>query len=396
MIVSLTTASMTTPTGSRSCARDRKGIALVMALGAIVVIGALVAGAFHMSTRDLRTGRSAQDQEHAQLAAEYALYQARDSVDLNKPSDLAVGGVRSYTITDPANAGTQIIARITRASDEIFVLNTSAQTGTDIGGGSGRPQRRASMVFVLRAPTMNFPGALTVNGAIQIAGTSEIKGTDAPPTGWGGCAANKPTKPGLVIEPGANTTFSGNCANQACIEGDPKTLVSPLAGDTATYTQFGSVNWPEMVANATLRLPAGNYRPAPSLSGGLCNKANLENWGEPLRPGNACNNYFPIIYINGDATLNGVRGQGILLVNGDLNVQGGFEFFGPVIVQGRLKTAGTGGHFNGGVLARNFDDETNMVVGDAVVQYSSCAIETAIKNSSPVVPIVRRAWADLF
>lgn len=384
------------PTGSRPCARDRKGIALVMALGAIIVIGALVAGAFHMSTRDLRTGRSAQDQERAQLTAEFALYQARDSVDLNRPTGMAVGETRPYIVSDPVNAGAQIITRITRASDEIFVLNTSAQAGTDIGGGGGRPQRRASLVLVLRAPTMNFPGALTVNGAIQIAGTSEIKGTDAPPTGWGGCAATKPTKPGLVFEPGAKTTFSGNCANEACIEGNPKTLESPIAGDTATYTQFGSVNWAEMVKNATLRLPGGNYRPAPSLSAGVCNKGNLENWGEPLRPGNACNNYFPIIHITGDATLNGVRGQGILLVDGDLNVQGGFEFFGPVIVQGRLKTAGTGGHFNGGVLARNFDDETNMVVGDAVVQYSSCAIETAIRNSAPLVPVTRRAWVDLF
>ena len=57
-------------------------------------------------------------------------------------------------------------------------------------------------------------------------------------------------------------------------------------------------------------------------------------------------------------------------MEGDLSVQGGAEFYGPVIVKGSLKTAGTGGHFNGGVLAANVDLEQSSFLGNGVVNFS--------------------------
>ncbi|MDP3775143.1 MAG: hypothetical protein Q8Q85_12850 [Gemmatimonadales bacterium] len=109
-----------------------------------------------------------------------------------------------------------------------------------------------------------------------------------------------------------------------------------------------------------------------------------------------CRNYFPIIYVNGDLKLTGGYGQGILLVSGDLDVQGGFEFYGPVIIRGSLKTSGTGGHFNGGLMAANVDLETSSVLGDAVVTYSSCAIARALQFNAPGRLLAQRSWAELF
>jgi hypothetical protein len=91
-------------------------------------------------------------------------------------------------------------------------------------------------------------------------------------------------------------------------------------------------------------------------------------------------------------------GQGIMLVEGDLAVQGGFTFYGPVIVRGELKTAGTGGHFNGGVIAANVNLGTTTVLGNALVQFSSCAVERAILNSASLtraLPLAQRSWMDL-
>ena len=95
-------------------------------------------------------------------------------------------------------------------------------------------------------------------------------------------------------------------------------------------------------------------------------------------------------------TINGVQGQGVLLVNGNLNVQGGFEFYGPVLVKGTLSTQGTGGHFQGGVIAANVNLDQNTVLGNAVINYSSCALAKALQNSAPAAPLRSRSWANLY
>ncbi len=68
---------------------------------------------------------------------------------------------------------------------------------------------------------------------------------------------------------------------------------------------------------------------------------NVEtNWGEPTLATDPCFNYFPIIYHYGNLKLQGGRGQGILLVEGDLTATGGMVFYGPVFVTGTLSTSG--------------------------------------------------------
>jgi hypothetical protein len=135
-----------------------------------------------------------------------------------------------------------------------------------------------------------------------------------------------------------------------------------------------------------------------------------KNWGEPWRSGGyiaGCINYFPIIHVagsvvngvitnnTGNLKLTGGRGQGILLVDGDMDVQGGFEFYGPVIVQGHLTTSGTGGHFNGGVMSADVNLELNSVLGNAVVTYSSCSIIRALTANSNARLLRERRWMDL-
>jgi hypothetical protein len=85
----------------------------------------------------------------------------------------------------------------------------------------------------------------------------------------------------------------------------------------------------------------------------------------------------------------------VLVVDGDLDVQGGFEFYGPVIVKGRLSTQGTGGHFNGGLIAANINLDQNDVLGNAVIAYSSCAVVRALQNTAAAAPLRSRSWANL-
>ena len=137
---------------------------------------------------------------------------------------------------------------------------------------------------------------------------------------------------------------------------------------------------------------------APVGDAATCNTASPSNWGEPYRGIGTiagCYDYFPIIHVIGDLSLTGGYGQGILLVDGDLSVQGGFEWFGPVIVLGHVTTSGTGGHFNGGVMAADVNLEQNTVLGNAVVTYSSCTIIRALTASANARLLKERRWMDL-
>jgi hypothetical protein len=107
------------------------------------------------------------------------------------------------------------------------------------------------------------------------------------------------------------------------------------------------------------------------------------------------NGVINVVNGTGNLQITGGYGQGILLVDGDLSVQGGFEFYGPVIALGHLTTAGTGGHFNGGVMAADVNLEQSTVLGNAVVTYSSCSVSRALQGSASGRLFKERRWVDL-
>jgi len=139
------------------------------------------------------------------------------------------------------------------------------------------------------------------------------------------------------------------------------------------------------------------------LGGGhyVCNSGITDNWGTPLKPDGVCGTYFPIIYAEGDLEIAANEmGQGVLLVEGDLDISGTHIFYGPVIIRGTLWASGggTGGHFYGGVVAANVVLESSRITGNAVIEYSSCAVTRAILNNPNLTrarPLEDRSWVDL-
>ena len=168
----------------------------------------------------------------------------------------------------------------------------------------------------------------------------------------------------------------------------------------SVFTQYGDVDYNTLAASANITLPGGVIKTEPRLNaGGQCDKTDLLNWGDGITRTAPCGNHFPIIHITGDVTLNGVQGQGILLIDGDLNVQGSYEFFGVTIVRGRLKTAGGGSteaHFWGTVMAQNVDIELQNLSGKATLNYSKCAIVDALRMTGVTAPLRSRGWVQLF
>ncbi|MFO8175845.1 MAG: hypothetical protein R6T96_16290, partial [Longimicrobiales bacterium] len=222
------------------------------------------------------------------------------------------------------------------------------------------------------------------------------------PAGWGGlCGALGPDKPGVLIDDTTNVSYAGGAYG---LEGDPAlTENSNLTPDS--LLTFGDLEWSNLVDLRDITIPGGTtmtqLEPDSILAGGsyTCRRDLLNNWGDPGNPSGVCGSYFPIIYAAGNLSISASDlGQGILLVEGNLSVQGGHEFFGPVIVRGELKTTGTGGHFNGGVIAANVNLDSSTVLGDALVQYSQCAVTRAVLNNANLTrvrPLEDRSWVDL-
>src|SRR3989449_11400125 len=157
-------------------------------------------------------------------------------------------------------------------------------------------------------------------------------------------------------------------------------------------------------AMANQTLPGQNFANSigPVLdASGQCDITVQTNWGDGVNPTLPCGNYFPVVHITGDATINGQQGQGILLVDGTLSVQGGFQWFGIAIIQGSLKTSGGGGqpaHFWGATLAHDSVSlgQENTITGAANILYSKCSVIKALEMTGLVSPLRTRSWIQLF
>ena len=132
-----------------------------------------------------------------------------------------------------------------------------------------------------------------------------------------------------------------------------------------------------------------------------CDRTVLLNLGEPWRnppTGGAvvaCYPYFPVVHGTGAQTefAAGNRGQGTLLVDGDLKMTGGFEWVGLIIVRGKMHISGTGNKITGAILAEGANVNTSGAVSaDVEITYSTCAIDKAISGSSLGHPLYQRSW----
>jgi Tfp pilus assembly protein PilV len=376
--------------------RTRHGFALVIALAAIVIIGAIITGMFFASTQDYRVSRNSSSQARALTAAEYGLNNVMTSTQWNSAWNTSANGLLATVAYQPGDGAVDTV-RVTKLTDALFTLTSTGRAGPASGA---QARHRVGALVTLAVPNLNMLGALTTRGSAKIGGSSFLNGNDSAVANWNCPPTGAPTA-GLAI-PDLSKVSTPGCNNLDCVQGSPKLQQSAAAADDSTYFSFGpGLGWSDLTAMAGKTISSGSTINgiSPSLSGGVCNSADFSNWGDPLHNDPtmvSCQSYFPIIYAQGDLHLTGGAGQGILLVEGDLTVTGGFEFYGPVIVKGSLSTAGTGGHFNGGVLAANVDLEQNTLLGNAVINYSSCALSKALAGAAVPTFSVGRSWTELY
>jgi hypothetical protein len=376
--------------------RTRPGFALAIALAAIVIIGAIITGMFFASTQEYRMSRNTALQARALTTSEFGLNSILTVGAGNwDPAWNTAANGPVGTIGYASNDGGIDTVRVTKTGDAMFLLTSTGRVGPASGAQS---RHRIGAMVTLAIPQLKMLGALTTQGQVKLGGTAFLSGIDSTVPDWG-CPPASPGVPGLAMPDTSKLTTVGGCAGLNCIAGTPKVVQDTTAALSSTYFSFGpGLDWAALtgMANKTYSSGATVNGLAPSVSGSVCNTSDQSNWGDPKHTTTLCQSYFPIIHATGDLKITGGVGQGILLVDGDLSVAGGAEFFGPVIVKGSLKSSGTGGHFNGGVMAANVDLEQSTLLGNAVVNFSSCALTKALAGAATPVFVARRSWTELY
>ena len=114
--------------------RDRRGIALVLTLFALVVLGAIVAGTFFAGRLEQQSGENTLYAAQAREAAEAGLTDALLTIEPAAMSALSAGGPPLLLPPSSVGAGVSVQGQISRLTSTLFLL-TSRASRLDAGGG---------------------------------------------------------------------------------------------------------------------------------------------------------------------------------------------------------------------------------------------------------------------
>ena len=373
---------------------DQRGVALPMAIFALVVIGLLVAGTFFASRLEQQSGQNTLFASQAAEAAEAGLSDALGSTYSTAASLQAIGvGNSSAPITVTLASGIAYTESVDQLTSSVYLYRS---TGTRQSGGATVATRSVGMLARLVAMNIAVNAGLTALGDVMVGGNSTVSGTDATPPEWTAAAVScPPTADVTGVRYNGTLTKSGS----STMTGQPVSQLDPSLNGSNI---FGGTDFASLKALRTLTLTGNISGLAAAVTGSpaVCNTAVENNWGAPTDKTSPCFNYFPVIYHYGDLSISGSgSGQGILLVEGNLNVQGQIDFYGPVIVTGGVNVRGTGSDdvkFYGGILAQNVTLDDSRLTGNATVNYSSCAIRRALQGSAVPTPLSERSWVQLY
>jgi hypothetical protein len=286
----------------------------------------------------------------------------------------------------PGNAGGR--ASVRRVGPDVFLVLAE--------GAAGQARARAAMLVRILSITSllsPFPAALASGEAtIAVGARVDVLPPDAPPTGW----------PSQTCDSGAADTLTlafGEAARPGVYSTGLLTVQSPDVGGFPPIAHgspqpvpagLGPLEW-SVLARRADRIESGAIALAPVANAGRCETAAPGNWGDPRDRTSPCWTYMPLIYAPGDLRLTAGSGQGVLVVRGRLIVDGGVDFYGPIL-------AGGGAQVSSGATLWGALAATPLEWAGSVT-YSPCVILRALSSAPGLgrpFRAGRRLWARFF
>lgn len=367
--------------------RARPGAALLIVLGALALLGALSVAGLGAVLHAQRAERRSSVVASAFAAAEGARATAMQEWPDRVPPDMAVGSSVEWSAGSWNGAATTVT--VTRLAP--LVVRVEGHS-TAPGPANGRPVRRSTAaLWIVQPPSLEIRAALTAGAAIvpgaAAATALRLDGRDSLVAGWNCSSADSASLPALATDLAVTLPPSllegGWVVDSGASRADRYLLAWP-APDTLRWA-------PPLIFAGDLTAPPTE----PHLDGsGQCRTGSVEptNWGDPHRP-SPCAGWLPVVQVRGHLDGPVGRGQGVLLVDGDLTLRGNFQFDGIIIVGGSLRTSGVGNRVTGAVLARGVGDGSHEL-GALRLRYSSCVVRTALAAAGALRPAPLRSWAE--
>lgn len=366
-------------------APDRHGVALPIAIFAVVVLGLLISASFLLGIWEQRMGRAAVRLAQAAGAAEAGGNTALSSWDSRSFGMLMVGDSAVLSGSVGPEVG-WFRATVVRLSEELFFIRSE-------GFSSDFAARRAVGLAVHIAPSViDLDAAFATSGSVGVRRSMTVSGQDESPGGWDFCPPAGADVPAVRLGDSLLSSVE-DCAD--CLLGSVPLEVDTSLAESAL--SWGDVDFYFLVDRASTRVgPGPHSKIGPRVGpGGACQTSDPANWGDP-KAGGPCSSYLPIIFAPDGARIVGGVGQGILLVEGDLELQGGFSFVGAVFVTGDLAITGSGADILGGVAVGGPGEESVSRLEQGTIRYSSCALWRALTRASGVAPLRERFWSPFF
>ena len=305
--------------------------------------------------------------------------------------------------------GSRYRATIHRYDDGVQPIYQLEVAGKGPGLGGGRRLLTLTLTSAPGGPGQVYTlgecceGAATVRGEVIVDGSGTVvDGHDTPRAGWGAegvCPDSVYDRPGIRMQDTSLLTEDPD----AVLTGLPPFVEDPSIDDQ-TFRQFGpDLTWDDIKAMAdfTWGSHGGSLELVdeirPSYNGdGSCNTSDPYNWGSN-DPSDACFNFFPIILIRGDFSIEASYGQAVFILDyyesGGVNIGAEFDLDDDADLNGIILGKGCvelkdRGAFHGAIFVDgNYSnplcgsDVTLEVKRDAQLDYSQCAVDRAILNS---------------
>ncbi|HEV8456274.1 MAG TPA: hypothetical protein VGQ24_15350 [Gemmatimonadales bacterium] len=404
-------------------ARNERGIALALVLFGLVIMGAVLTGSFMAVRLDTNSATYATFAAEAQGAAEAGLAQVYANWDPTTHSVMPIWDGTTATeigrdlhdlnaaAPDPFR---QVADTVRRLNSQLFLVRAfGVRKGA---GGQILAKLGVAQLFRISKPTIGVNAAVTVMDPLKLNGDAfVISGMNALPDQWSAAECD-PLDPGngddlVGIRSATATGMTGSDADNvfgyptADVPNDP----SITDADFQDYLDYTYATLGAQPGVKLLPLSSTYNGVAPVLDISTlppsCDKSAPLNFGEPWRTPPTvgaipqCYGYFPVVHGTGGTTKFGAgnRGQGTLLVDGDLELTGDFEWLGLIIVKGAIKINGNGNKLTGAVFAQGVDILTaGAVSGNVDIQYSKCAVDKAVGGATLALPLGQRSFVQLY
>jgi hypothetical protein len=360
----------------------------------VAAVAGVAAASFYTVVEGRRSANRGARLEQAAGAADAGLRWALDSWDVARRDSLPIGATDSGLARGDSTPAQVYAIRLT---SHLYWLAAVGQAGD---GSNVEADRVHHLLVELLRPAVAARAALTSGGSVVAGRSAAIRGEDSPPPAWTDCPpGDAASAPAVVVPDGALARYD---------DGDPipATRFDSSAADPATYRVLGRMDVAALAARADVSLaPGAILSPAPDIAADCRSSAGApaqESWGEPARGAGAreaggspgCERYFPVVHATGDLGVAGGRGQGILIVQGRLRIQGPFVFAGIILASGGIDVTGQDVTVYGAVLSAAAGGVMWRASGE--LGRSSCAVARASSAAARPYPVPLRGWAELF